>query len=112
MGRAVKERSQEFVNYILELLTPFGTVRARKMFGGYGIYLDNQMIGLIAYNELYFKANPITQTFYAEQGSSPFIYIKNNKEIKMSYWKVLPETLEDDKLLEAWVKAAIISVKN
>ncbi|MEE4377490.1 MAG: hypothetical protein V2J55_08250 [Candidatus Competibacteraceae bacterium] len=31
-------KDDEFVSYLLELLKSFGTVRARAMFGGYGLY--------------------------------------------------------------------------
>ena len=32
----------------MELLAPFGNVRAKRMFGGYGIFKDELMFGLVA----------------------------------------------------------------
>ncbi|MGI9286664.1 MAG: TfoX/Sxy family protein, partial [Pseudomonadales bacterium] len=45
----------EFVNFLLEQLSPIGPVRARGMFGGHGVYLEDLMFGLIADETLYFK---------------------------------------------------------
>jgi len=38
----------DFVEYVLEPLAPLKNVRARKMFGGYGIYQESVMFGLVA----------------------------------------------------------------
>lgn len=40
--------SREYVDYLLDQLAPLGAVRARAMFGGYGIYLDRLMFALVA----------------------------------------------------------------
>ena len=40
--------SPEFVNYLMELLAPFGNTRAKRMFGGHGIFRDELMFGIVA----------------------------------------------------------------
>ncbi len=35
------KKSNEFIEYLLELLQGVGEVKARAMFGGYGLYLIN-----------------------------------------------------------------------
>jgi len=40
--------SDEFLEYVLDLLSAWGGVTARKMFGGAGLYRDEKMFGLIA----------------------------------------------------------------
>ncbi len=47
----------EFVTYLLELLGPFGSVEAKSMFGGFGVYRDNLMFGLVSQDTLYLKVN-------------------------------------------------------
>lgn len=37
-----------FVAHLLELLEPFEGVAAKRMFGGYGIFRDGIMFGLVA----------------------------------------------------------------
>lgn len=40
--------SEEFAGYVIDQLTGWGVVSARKMFGGAGLYCDGVMFGLIA----------------------------------------------------------------
>ena len=47
----------EFVTYVLEVLAPLGQeVRARRMFGGYGLSCDGLTFALVADEVLYLKA--------------------------------------------------------
>ena len=46
-----------FTAHCLELLAPHGAARARRMFGGVGIYLDGLFIALIADERLYLKVD-------------------------------------------------------
>ena len=39
---------KEFVSYLVELMQSIGPVNARPMFGGFGIFLDKLMFGLVA----------------------------------------------------------------
>ena len=50
-------RHSEFVEFVLELLAPLGNVRARAMFGGYGIYRGEIMFAIITDDRMYFKAD-------------------------------------------------------
>lgn len=43
-------RRSEFVDYLVESLTPVGDVEARAMFGGWGFYLDGRMFALVAFD--------------------------------------------------------------
>ncbi len=93
--------SEEFVEYITEMLEPFGNIKTRKMFGGYGIYKNRLMFALIADNELYFKADLETAKYFKSQGLEPFTYKAKGKLIALSYYKILPEIIEDD---ESFIK--------
>ncbi len=96
----------EFVEYIKELLEGHIDISVRPMFGGFGLYSNKQMFGLIADNELYFKADPAASKVFQELGSDPFTYERNGKTIAMSYWKVPDEVLENTKLLKQWIDLA------
>lgn len=45
-------KSNEFIEYIKDILAPFGQITTRAMFGSYGIYKDGVIIGIVARNEL------------------------------------------------------------
>ncbi|WP_375318581.1 TfoX/Sxy family protein [Candidatus Tisiphia endosymbiont of Oplodontha viridula] len=92
-------KSNEFVEYIKDILAPFGQITARAMFGSYGIYKDGVIIGIVARNELYFKIDNNMVVSLKSFISEPFTYNSSNKLITISYWKVLPEILDQEEKL-------------
>ena len=54
---------QSFVDYIVEQTSLAGNVYARKMFGGYVLYCDDKVVGLITDNTLYIKITDEGKTF-------------------------------------------------
>lgn len=44
-----------FVEYVLEQLAPAGRVRAKRMFGEYGLFLDGVFIAVICADQLFVK---------------------------------------------------------
>lgn len=49
--------SRDTVDYVLEQLEPL-TVRARAMFGEYGFYCDEKIVGLICDDTVFVKPTP------------------------------------------------------
>ena len=102
-----------YVEYILDLLSPLGSITSKAMFGGYGIYKDSIIVAIIANDELYFKVDSTNQPQYEKLGSTPFTYVANSKRTTMSYWKVPIEIMEDESQLSAWLEQSYdISLKN
>jgi DNA transformation protein len=97
---------KEFVSYVVELLQPMGDVVSRSMFGGYGIFLDGLMFGLVANSTLYLKVDKQTETGYTKKGLEPFSYNKKGKVMKMSYYQAPEEALEDGEELNRWANDA------
>ena len=48
---------QDFATHIADLLEPFGYCEARRLFGGYDIFHQRLMFGLMAHGGLYLKAD-------------------------------------------------------
>jgi DNA transformation protein len=92
---------------ITSLLMPLGPVRARAMFGGHGIFLDDLMFALIAWNRLYFKVDDETKPRFAAAGGEPFVYQGKQKPVEMSYWALPEETLDDPEALIEWAELAL-----
>lgn len=86
----------EFVAYLTEVFQNFGAVQTRKMFGGYGLYHDGVMFGLVADDTLYLKADVTVAHFFEAKGLGQFEYEKGAKQIKMSYY-LAPEEIFDDR---------------
>jgi DNA transformation protein and related proteins len=99
------------VDHCSELLAPLGAVRAKRMFGGYGLYVDDLFIALIAAERLYLKVDAATQPAFESAGCEVFSYAKdpagNGKPITMSYWTVPAEAMESPALMQPWARQAI-----
>lgn len=100
-----------FISEIMQKLSAFGHMSARRMFGGYGIYKDGIIIALADDEELYFKSVPTSEVYYQSFGSTPFIYEGQLRPIQLSYWKVPEDVMNDPKTLEKWVEIAFQSSK-
>lgn len=100
---------KEFVTYIVDLMQSIGPVNAKAMFGGYGIFLNGIMFGLIADNVLYLKVDKEIESDFKEMGLGPFMYSKKGKEFKMSYFQAPEATLEDVDEMNKWATIAFNS---
>ena len=85
----------EFVEYLTEVFVDFGPIQTRKMFGGYGIYHQGVMFGLVADDTLYLKVDDTIKPYFEAKSLSPFEYDKGDKVVKMSY-HVAPDNILDD----------------
>ena len=65
------------------------------MFGGYGIYHQGIMFGLVADDNLYLKTDKSNKDIFIDAGLEPFTYDKGDKVITMSYYQA-PEIIYDD----------------
>ncbi len=96
----------EFVDYLKEVFEEFGPVRASKMFGGYGIYHNGVMFGLVADDTLYLKADETTSKYFQSKGLGQFEYEKGKKKVKMSYYLAPEEILDDPDQAKLWAQRA------
>ena len=97
----------DFVDHCLELLAPLGVVRARRMFGGQGLYLDDLFFALIGSDRLYLKVDARSQPGFAAAGCAPFVYDAKSKAIAMSYWSAPPDAMDSPALMAPWARAAV-----
>jgi DNA transformation protein len=95
------------VDHCLELFAPLGAARAKSMFGGHGLYVDDLFIALIAAERLYLKVDDQTQPLFAAAGCEPFVYEGGAKPMTMSYWTVPADAMESPALMQPWARRAI-----
>ena len=96
----------DYRDYVLDLLQPHGPISARPLFGGYGIYYESLIIGIIVDSQLYFKVNDETRSDYEAYGSLPFVYDGKSKTVTMSYMTVPESILEKRDELSQWIEKA------
>jgi len=96
----------EFVDYLKEVFEQFGPVHARRMFGGYGIYHDGVMFGLVADDTLYLKADETTAEYFELRGLGQFEYDKGDKIVRMSYYLAPEEIFDNPEDAALWARRA------
>ena len=99
--------NDSFLEFINDQFSALGAITIRKMFGGAGIYLEDTMFGLIADDLVYLKVDTTNKKDYENAKMSPFTYQRKNKRIKMSYYEVPVDILEDQEQLKEWVSKAV-----
>jgi DNA transformation protein len=98
--------SESYLDFIKDLLSDFGQVTARRMFGGAGLYEGGVMFGLIIDDVLYLKANQAFATKFAAEDMTPFAYTAAGRRVSTSYWRVPERLLEDRDELRNWAQQA------
>lgn len=98
--------AQDFATHIVDLLDPFGPCVSKRMFGGYGIFHQDLMFGLIADGSLYLKADDETRALFAAEGSEAFTYYKQDKPYQLSYYLVPDAFFEDPEATLYWAGLA------
>jgi DNA transformation protein and related proteins len=96
----------------LELFGGLGSVRARKMFGGAGIYLDGLMFALVVGSDLYLKADDTSRPQYLAEGCAPVVWIPpDGPPVTMSYHRLPDSAFDDLAEAEAWATLALASAR-
>lgn len=93
-----------YITYILEQLGEKKDIRARAMFGGYGLYQDGIFFGLVANDILYFKVNDTTREKYIKYTMKPFS--PYGQAVMQSYYEVPVSIIENADELNDWATEA------
>jgi DNA transformation protein len=109
--RRTMASDREFADQVVARLLPFGPVAARGMFGGFGVYLDGVMFGLIGWNTLYFKVDDGNRGDFESVGMEPFTYQGKTKPIRMSYYQVPDDVFDDPERLVTWAANAVAAAR-
>lgn len=100
----------DYVDYLLELLAPLaalGALKAKRMFGGHGLYLDTVMFGLVSGDVLYFKADAGNQAVFDAREMSSFAYTRQGKPVVLSFRAPPAEAFDDPADLLALARLGI-----
>ena len=92
--------SKEYRDYVLERLNGVTAVRSRAMFGGFGLYADDAMFGLISSDDvLYLKVDDSNRAAFEDAEMPQFM--------NMPYYQLPVEALEDNETLRKWVNQSV-----
>ncbi len=92
---------------VIELLTPMGPIVAKRLFGTWGLYLEDRIFGLVHEGITYFRTSGETVTKYVAAGSRPFHYRRaDGRSTIMQYHEVPDSVLGNPDLACAWAYEA------
>jgi DNA transformation protein len=98
--------SEAFIDYVMELLGPFGTVRTRRMFGGYGVYLDGLMFAIVSEDTLYLKADEMNRVEFEQAGCERFGYVRKGRRAALNFFRTPADAMESPELMLPWARTA------
>lgn len=98
-------RSDTFKDFVLEQLEGLGELDYRSMFGGYALYNNGEIFGIVFKGRAYFKTGPANRASFIEKGMKPFR--PRSKMTLKSYYEVPIDILEDSERAVEWAKAAV-----
>lgn len=95
------------VDHLLELLAPLGATNARRMFGGWGLYVDGLIVAIVIDGELLLKVDEASRDAFEAAGCRPFLYRAKGREVPMSYWSVPESALDSPEAMRPWARKAL-----
>lgn len=99
---AISQEEKEFADYVVDLSQAIGPVYSKRMFGGFGIFLEGLMFGLIADNVYYLKVDEESRHEFEELDLPPFTYDKAGKKMNLGYLQAPEEALENMEVMSEW----------
>jgi DNA transformation protein len=96
----------EFIEYVMELFGPFGTVGVRRMFGGHGMYLDGLMFAIVSDDTLYLKADEMNRVEFEQASCEVFGYARKGKRATLNFFRAPEEAMESPQLMLPWARTA------
>jgi len=103
MGRNGDKLTQDSVlvaELLIEKLAPIGGISSKKMFGGYGIFHDGKMFGIIdSQGQCFMKTDDTNRGDYEAKGA--------HKHSRMPYFSIPDEVFKDHDELVSWANKSI-----
>jgi DNA transformation protein len=99
--------SDSFREFVLEQLNrAMPPVRAKRMFGGVGLYAGDVFFAIIADDTVYFKTDASTQPAYDARGMRAFRPY-GDERASMKYFELPEDVLESPETLLTWAEQAV-----
>src|ERR1700750_3460583 len=95
-----------FAAYCAELLSASGAVRVKRMFGGYGVYVDELFVAIVAEQALYLKVDAQTRDRFEAAGGQCFRYTRQGQLHATAFWTVPPDAMDSPAGMGPWTRLA------
>ncbi|NLS25309.1 hypothetical protein S2M10_02730 [Sphingomonas sp. S2M10] len=95
------------VDWVREALAPIGMVTMRRMMGGATLYCDHTVFAILAFDELWFKADAESDALWDAAGADRFTYTAKDRTMVMNYRRAPADAYDDADALREWAGLAI-----
>ena len=100
--------TEEFVDYVLDLLEPINAISSGRFFGGKAVSCDAVQFAMIMDSSLFFVVDNGTRDKYIEMGTECFWYTKRTGKVNVKKYHEVPgELLDDPTTLLEWARESI-----
>jgi DNA transformation protein len=97
----------DFAAYCAELFALDGRVRSKRMFGAYGIYVDDLFIAIVSAHALYLKVDEQTRAHFEAAGGHCFQYTRQGHLQPTGFWTVPPDAMDSPAAMRPWSRLAL-----
>ena len=111
MMNDTRRKGPPYIASYQAMLMPLGPVAPRRMFGGWGIFLDGIMFALVADGDLYLKADAENEATFRQAKAKQFTYNAKGKAVAMSYWRPPATVMKDFDRFTAWAESALAAAR-
>ncbi len=100
---------QGLYDWVAEALAPMGSVTKRSMMGGATLYLDGVIFALIAEDQLWFKADKVSDAFWDGEDCARFTFDFGDGKMRgsLNYRRAPDDVYDDAETMQRFVKIAI-----
>lgn len=99
-GDRLTQQAAVTADLVVHKLAAINNITSKKMFGGFGIFQEGKMFGIIdSKGQVYFKVNDTTKAGYEAKNAAP--------HSKMPYYSIPEEVFADARQLVLWAKKSI-----
>ncbi len=95
------------IAWVEEALEPLGRVTLRKMMGGGTLYLDGTVFAIIAFDDLWLKADKLSDAEWDAAGAERFTYDMGDKTGTMNYRRAPGDVHDDPDEMRRWARLAL-----
>lgn len=105
--------SKDFADYCCELLSGIGNPVAKRMFGGWAIYVQGASVAWLLDMQkdnnakMYLKASDATRAQYEHVGCQRFIYDMKGVAKSINYYTAPDEAMESPDAMLPWARLAL-----
>ena len=104
--------SADFVDHVVELMRPAVAAKAKRMFGGHGVFDGGRMFALIVDDVLYLRCGEDNRGAFDRLDLPPFDYARaDGRRAVMSYRRAPDEALESPAEMREWVRGALAAAR-